>query len=109
MTGGREVVGVVGGGASSSSSCSGVFEAVTCKDIPLTGTQLQSLYEDTIPEVHDDVDTSTFLPDPDNTPMWLGDEGSDDDGSEDMTGWEPRPKLFIKLKEPRLVDVVGFM
>ncbi|EER01144.1 hypothetical protein Pmar_PMAR009064 [Perkinsus marinus ATCC 50983] len=37
--------------------------------------------------------------------MWLGDEGSDDDGSEDMTGWEPRPKLFIKLKEPRLASI----
>ncbi|KAF4700836.1 hypothetical protein FOZ63_023565, partial [Perkinsus olseni] len=86
----------------------GHFEAVVTRDVPLTGAQLQSLYDDAIPEVHNDVDTSTFLPDPDNT-IDLDFDSDDDDETDDMTGWEPRPKLYIELKEPRLVDVVGFM
>ncbi|KAF4707629.1 hypothetical protein FOZ62_015646, partial [Perkinsus olseni] len=87
----------------------GHLEAVVTRDVPVTGAQLQSLYDDAIPEVHDDVDTSTFLPDPDHTMDIDFDSDDDDDETDDMTGWEPRPKLYIELKEPRLVDVVGFM
>ncbi|KAF4650305.1 hypothetical protein FOL47_001260, partial [Perkinsus chesapeaki] len=86
-----------------------IFQAITSHDLPVTGSQLQHIYDEAIPEIHDDVGSSTFLPDPDNdNPQWWNDQ-EEEESDDDMSGWEPRPKIYIQLSDPRLVDVIAFM